>query len=52
MPNNIGYWRKNADWQLAEMNKLPNDTPGGKWRDKSAHFDEWVGTVAVISRFI
>lgn len=39
---NRKYWRQNADWQLSQMNQLPDDQPGGEWRDKSAHFDEYV----------
>ena len=41
---NREYWRQNADWQLSQMNQLPDDQdqPGGEWRDKSAHFDEYV----------
>jgi hypothetical protein len=39
---NREYWRQNADWQLSQMNQIPDDQPGGEWRDKSAHFDEYV----------
>jgi len=41
---NRKYWRQNADWQLSQMNQIPDDQdqPGGEWRDKSAHFDEYV----------
>jgi len=40
--SNRECWRREADWQLRKMNELPDDQPGGKWRDKSAHFDEYV----------
>jgi hypothetical protein len=41
---NREYWRQNADWQLSQMNQIPDDQdqPGGEWRNKSAHFDEYV----------